>query len=340
MQPLRPVGIALVGCGRISHSHLHAIKSQPQFGRLIAVVDRDRALAREVAGRFGAAHATAELGDALAIDAVEAVCLCTPNDLHESQALQALSVGRHVLVEKPMAESESGAARMVDAADRTGLVLAAGHTFRHGNAVRYLQDHRSEYGKLRAIQISSCVHWDGPQAPWWKDRTPDEGLILSLLAPHALDFLQVAVDQREPVRVSVERARHQTVWAAEDEAMILLRYADDCLAFIHLSYNQARVVDRRTLHFERALLRIEDGDRLWVDDELVVPPMPAERGELHRMGARDLSHYFNRQFEEFARAVRGLEHRSVRPREAARTTALIHRILRAANGDLRSAGER
>jgi predicted dehydrogenase len=328
-----PVGIALVGCGRISTSHLRAIESQPQFGRLIAVVDSDLERAQEVAAAYGAAHAVAELRDVLQVDDVEAVCLCTPNEVHEEQALLALSAGRHVLVEKPMAESEAGAARMVEAADRSDLVLAAAHTFRHGEAVRYLQDHRADYGRLRAVQISMCVHWNGPQAPWWKDRTPEQGLILSLLAPHALDFLQVALGEWDPLRVSVESTRHQSGWSAEDEAMILLRYPNDCLAFVHLSYNQPWVLDRKTLHFERALVRIEDGDRLWVNDELRVGSAPTDEANLHRMGVRDHSHYFHRQLEEFARAVRGLENRSVRPRDAQRTTALMHRVLRAANAN-------
>jgi predicted dehydrogenase len=320
----------LVGCGRISASHLDAIQACPQFGRLVAVVDSDRVRACEVARRYGARFAFDNLESLFEIDDVEAVYLCTPNALHEAQGLRVLASGRHALVEKPMAESAAGAARMAEAAAISGLTLAAGHTFRHGDTVRYIQDHRGDFGELRAVQISTCVHWDGPQASWWRDRTPAQGLILSLLAPHALDFLQCVMGAQDPIRLTVEAARHQSAWRAEDEAMILLRYPHECMAFIHLSYNQRFVLDRKTLHFEKAMLRIEDGDYLWVDDRLVVQPSGPPNAGRHRMGGRDLGHYFRSQFVEFARAVRGKTHRSVLHHDAERLAQLTERVLQAA----------
>lgn len=326
----QPLGVALVGCGRISASHLDAIQASAEFGRLVAVVDNDLPRACEVARRYGVRLAFEKLDSLFDINEVEAVCICTPNALHEEQGLRVLAAGRHVLMEKPMAESAAGAARMAEAAEPSGLILAAGHTFRHGGAVRYIQDHRNQFGALRAVQISTCVHWDGPQAPWWRDRTPAQGLLLSLLAPHALDFLQCVMGAEDPIRLTVEAARHQSGWQAEDEAMILLRYPRQCMAFVHLSYNQRFVLDRKTLHFERAMLRIEDGDSLWVDDELTVGPPGTAYVDRHRMGGRDLGPYYRSQFVEFARAVRGETHRSVLHHDAHRLARLMERVLQAA----------
>lgn len=325
----RPVGVALVGCGRIAPLHLKAVARQGGFARLVAVVDPDPARAAEYAATYGAAHALTSLDAALALDAVEAVVLATPNALHAAQAAQALQAGRHVLVEKPFAETLADAERIAALADRIGLVLAAGHTFRHVEAVRALQDRMASLGRLRAVSITMCVFWDGPQAPWWASRTPAEGLILSLFAPHAIDFLQLAVGPVDPLRIHVEAARHQHGWQAEDEAMILLRYPGDVLATIHVSYNQRQTMNRKVLHFENATVRVENGDELWIDDQPVVVPAKAETQDTALFND-GITHYFETQLREFALAVRGLPNRSVLHAEALRQSRLNHAVIAAA----------
>ena len=296
------------------------------------MVDNDAERARQVGESFAAPHCLTSLEDALALDEVEAVVLCTPNELHASQVHAALSAGKHVLVEKPFAETLADAERNAALAEASGLVLAAGHTFRHVEAVRSLQDRMAQFGKLRAVSISMCVFWDGPQAPWWATRTKEEGLILSLFAPHALDFLHLVVGDVDPLRIHVEAARHQSGWQGEDEAMILMRYPGDVLASIHVSYNQTATMNRKVVHFEKATVRIENGDELWIDDQPVV--VPARTGEQGGPLLGDsVTHYFETQFREFALAVRGQPNRSVLHPMALRLTRLNCKIVELAAGE-------
>lgn len=322
----KPVGIALVGCGRISTPHLRAIVEQSGFGRLVAVADNDLQRAQDIGKLYGAAHAVQSLEEILQIDEVEAVILCTPNNLHASQVDMALSSGRHVLVEKPFSETVAEAEHNAALAAKDDLILTVGHTFRHVEAVRVLQDSLKKYGRLRAVIIEMCVFWDGPQAPWWADRTPEEGLVLSLFAPHAIDFLQMVTGDVDPLRIHVEAARHQSGWKAEDEAMILLRYPDDVLASIHVSYNQKSRVNRKTIQFEHASVRVENGDELWVDDVQIVAP-EQEKQAVGALLGEEIYHYFFAQFREFALAVRGCPSRSVRADEAVRQIRLNRAIL-------------
>src|ERR1035437_4006726 len=66
--------------------------------------------------------------------------MATPNGFHPPQTLLALGAGKHVLVEKPVALSESDAVEMAETADRFGLVLGAGFHLRHNAAIRALND--------------------------------------------------------------------------------------------------------------------------------------------------------------------------------------------------------
>jgi predicted dehydrogenase len=322
---LLPIGIAVIGCGRISGAHLAAVAALPKQVRLVAAVDADLAAARVAAKPLGAL-ALSSLEEALALPEVEAVLIATPNALHAQQCLAALRAGRHVLVEKPVAEAGEQAAGLAREAEARGLVLAAGHTFRHNAAVRHIVDNRERFGRLRALEVSSCVKWDGPQAPWWAERKPEEGLILSLFAPHALDFVQLVMGDDDPVRVHAEAARHQPGWQGEDEAMILMAYPGRRMASVHISYNQPSVLDRKVLHFDKGVLEIEHGEILSWNGEVLVTPPEGVLLDPRAMGGRTLGHYFSDQLAEFVRAVHGQPHRCPTGHDAARLIALIDRV--------------
>lgn len=323
--PSEPAGIVLVGCGRISGSHLRALAQLPQDYRLLATVDPDPARAEAAAAPFGASFFTS-LDQALAMPGVTCALLCTPNADRAAQAMVCLKAGTHVLVEKPLAETGREARALAQEAGRRGLVLGAGHTFRHCAPVNYLLDHRAGFGRLRAVEVSACVFWDGPQAPWWADRKPEEGLIVSLFAPHSLDFIQLAMGGDAPLRVHAEGARHQSGWQGEDEAMITLAYPGRRMASLHLSYNQLPIHDRKVLFFENGVMEIIDGETLrWNGEQRVVPP-PGMIADPGRMGGRDLSHYFSNQLTEFAKAMRGEPHRCPSGDEAALGIETLDRI--------------
>lgn len=324
-----PVGLLLVGCGRISGAHLAALDGLEGEIRLVATVDSDPAAAARAASPFGA-QAFTDLAQALALPQVDAVLIASPNALHGAQAAAALAAGKHVLVEKPLAETGTEARALAEQAARGGLVLAAGHTYRHNAAVSTLVDMMPQCGPLRAVEVSSCVFWDGPQAPWWAERTAEEGLILSLFAPHSLDFVQLVMAADDPLRVQAEAARWQSGWQGEDEAMILLGYPGRRMASIHISYNQRSVFDRKVLHFAGGVAEIEDGEVLKWNGEVLVFPPEGVLIDPRAMGGRKLGHFFRQQLREFAAAVRGEPHRCPTGHDAARLIDLIDRVKAAA----------
>lgn len=330
-----PIRTGIIGCGRISSSHAGAVRQLRGSFELTALADPDEDRRRDLARRHEVANTFATARDLCSSAEVDAVIICSPNEFHAEQAVLALAAGKHVLVEKPMADNASVARKMADAAHGAGRVLALGHTFRHCRAIRYVQDRLQDFGPLRAVEVSMCVKWEGPQTDWWAGRSMEEGLILSLFAPHALDFVQLVM-QDDFLRVHVEAARHQDGWRGEDEAMILLSYPGRRMASVHVSYNQDYVVDRKSLHFEDAFVLIEDNENVWVNDEPVVSAAQLE-GPVRTMGARDLTPYFVDQLKEFANAIRGRPHRCILADEGVRFTHLLDEVLRAAAATSRAA---
>src|SRR5689334_23382847 len=120
--------ICIVGYGMMGLWHTEALKGSGAV--LHTLVGRRADAARAFAESHGFRHASTSLDDALANAEIDAVILATPSEQHEEQAIQALSAGKHVLLEIPIAMSLAGAERVVAAAERSGRILAMSHPMR------------------------------------------------------------------------------------------------------------------------------------------------------------------------------------------------------------------
>ena len=103
--------LALVGCGAISQLHLPAVRKGAPRTEITAVVDTDAARAQAMAERTGARPLTS-LDAALAAGGFDAVDLMLPHHLHEEIAVRCFAAGKHVLLEKPMANDADACARI------------------------------------------------------------------------------------------------------------------------------------------------------------------------------------------------------------------------------------
>ena len=153
------VRIAVVGVGYLGRHHARILASLPG-AELTAVVDVNASRAQEVAAASGT-RPLVDFHDLLGH--VDAVTLAVPTELHREIALPFLAAGVHVLVEKPMARSLAEADDMIQAAARTGAILAVGQTERFNPAVaaarpvlsdpRFIEVHRLGTFPERSLDI-------------------------------------------------------------------------------------------------------------------------------------------------------------------------------------------
>ncbi|WP_118138618.1 Gfo/Idh/MocA family protein [Oceanicella sp. SM1341] len=106
------------------------------LARVEMIADRDPEALRRAAQRHPEARLTQDIAAMIADPAVDAVMIATPVHTHHELALAALMAAKHVLVEKPMADTAARAARLVEEAARRALVLQVDHTFIHTPAVQ------------------------------------------------------------------------------------------------------------------------------------------------------------------------------------------------------------
>ena len=121
--------IALAGAGAFGIKHLDALRLIEGV-EVVSLVGRLADKTEEVAQRYGIGHATTDLGESLARPDVDAVILCTPTQLHASQAIACLRAGKHVQVEIPLCDALRDGEAVVQAQRETGLVAMCGHTRR------------------------------------------------------------------------------------------------------------------------------------------------------------------------------------------------------------------
>src|SRR6185295_8789724 len=117
----------------------HARYAAAAGARIAAIVDPDLSAARRLARRFEGSAVFAGIEECLEGTAGAAVHVCSPTGAHASHAAAALSAGRHVLVEKPLAASAAQSERLLDDAGSRGLVLTAVHQFPFQRGARRLR---------------------------------------------------------------------------------------------------------------------------------------------------------------------------------------------------------
>ena len=124
-----PVRCGVVGLGRIGWCHHSEIIRKHGGFELTAVCDIEEERLREAKEATGCATYR-RLEDLLANKEVELVVVATQSIDHEPMAIKALKAGRHVLCEKPSAQSAKGIRRMIAASKKSGALLTMHHNYR------------------------------------------------------------------------------------------------------------------------------------------------------------------------------------------------------------------
>jgi predicted dehydrogenase len=123
-QSARPLRVAIVGAGLMGYWHSRTARHVGS--QVVAIVDTDPNRAKKLARTCQVATVVTQVSE-LHDSGLDAVHICSPALTHGSLAAQALDLGIHVLVEKPLAESADETRRLLGIAERNGLILCPVH---------------------------------------------------------------------------------------------------------------------------------------------------------------------------------------------------------------------
>ncbi len=197
----QPIGVAVVGAGYWGPNLVRNFASSPSY-RLAWVCDLDRARAAHAVGPYSSVGVTDDLGIVLADERVQALAIATPAGSHGEMAVAAMRAGKHVLIEKPLAATYEDGLRLVEEAERAGLVLMCDHTFCYTPAVSKIRElvHAGELGDIHffdSVRINLGLVQHDIDVLW--DLAPHDVSILESILPPGVEPLAVAAQAADPV---------------------------------------------------------------------------------------------------------------------------------------------
>ncbi|MDT5032263.1 MAG: UDP-N-acetyl-2-amino-2-deoxyglucuronate dehydrogenase [Actinoplanes sp.] len=230
--------IALVGAGVIGNHHGLVISQLADRVALSAVVDIDIERAQRLAAERGGV-AFESLAAALANAEIDIVAVCTPTGRHGEVAIEALSAGRHVVIEKPAEVTVARTDEIIEAQRKAGTVVAviSQHRFDPATETMLGAIDRGELGRLSS-GIASIDWWRGQSyydsGDWRGTWALDGGGALMNQGVHTVDLLVAALGRPVEVFAYTATLAHERI-EVEDIAVGVVRFSSGALGVLHAS---------------------------------------------------------------------------------------------------------
>jgi len=203
--------VGVVGVGHIGSNHARLYAEIPAAD-FTAVYDVDLARASAIAKKYGVAAAKSLEEFA---ELVDAASVSTPTSSHHQIALALLRRGKHLLIEKPIAENPQHATELAELAARNQLILQVGHVERFNPVLSALEARLTHPRFIEAHRLSS-----------YPNRSTDIGVVLDLMI-HDLEIILHLV--RSPVQ-NIDAVGVPVLSRGEDIANARIRFENGCVA--------------------------------------------------------------------------------------------------------------
>lgn len=272
------IGVGVVGYGYWGPNLVRNFANS-EVAQVVSVSDLDPAKLAASRRLYPGIATTSDFRDLLADGRIDAIAIATPVHSHYELALAALKAGKHVLVEKPLAQTSGQVLHLIDEAERRNLTLMVDHTFVYTPAVQKIRQLIADdtlgdiyyYNSVRAslglFQSDVNVIWD--------------------LAVHDISIIQHILDQ-EPIAVSATGTCH-VLGTPENMAHIALFFQNSCVAHISVNWLSPVKVRQTFVGGSRRMIvydDVEPTEKIKVYDRGITVNGSAENAHQLRIGYR------------------------------------------------------
>ncbi|MFI8633398.1 Gfo/Idh/MocA family protein [Microbacterium sp. NPDC077663] len=197
----RRLNVAVIGAGYWGPTLARTLRASRDWS-LGAICDLDIDRARRAADAVGGATVVPDLEAVLSDPQIDAIAIATPASTHHAIAMAALDAGKHVLVEKPLADTQQHGEEMVGRAAERGLVLMADHTSCYTPAVLKMRELIAG-GELGDILFIDSVRINfglvQPDVDVFWDLAPHDLSIMDFILPGGLQATSVSAHGSDPL---------------------------------------------------------------------------------------------------------------------------------------------
>lgn len=270
--------MGVIGCGRMGRVHAERLR---QTGRaeIVALCDADPAAAAGLQAALAPQAVVVPSAEELAARSdLDAVVVCSPTPLHEPQTAAALTAGKHVLCEKPLADSAAGLERLLRLAEQAGTCAVLAYQRRFWGTYRTLRREvqSGRWGAIRAVASHNTERWQQTISGTWRDDPlQNPGGFLGDAGSHKLDALCFVTDltPREVFARSQKLGSRVEIVVSVSAVMSDPRHSADAVPvtmdFVGCAEHQAEDL---TVHCEEADLMVRDW-RVWIARRNEVLPL-------------------------------------------------------------------
>ncbi|WP_035696341.1 Gfo/Idh/MocA family protein, partial [Glycomyces tenuis] len=203
MSETESLRVGMIGYAFMGAAHSHAWRTAPRFfdlplaPRMTAVAGRDPERVAAAAAKLGWDSAETDWRRLIERDDIDLIDICVPGDLHAEIAIAALEAGKHVLCEKPLANSVAEAERMTAAAEAAapGAVAMCGFSYRRTPALSLAKRlvESGALGRIRHVRAQYLQDWltdENAPLTWRLDKSKSGSGSLGDIGAHIIDAAQ------------------------------------------------------------------------------------------------------------------------------------------------------
>jgi predicted dehydrogenase len=272
------IGVAVIGYGYWGPNLVRNF-ANTEGARVLSVGDLDAKKLVSVRRRYPDVAVTTEFGELLNDSRIDAIAIATPVHTHYELALAALEAGKHVLIEKPLAQTSAQARQLIEEAADRDLVLMVDHTFLYTPAVQKIRQLISD-GTLGDI-----FYYNGVRASLGLFQ-PDVNVIWDL-AVHDLSIIQYIFEDK-PDAISATATSH-VPGNPENMAHITLFFRSSCIAQISVNWLSPVKIRQTLIGGSRKMIMYDDlepTEKIKVYDKGITVNSSAEAAHQLRIGYR------------------------------------------------------
>ena len=237
------INAAVIGVGSMGKNHVR-IYSEIEDVKLVAVSDINEE-AKKIAEKFSCKYYK-DYNEMLDKEDIDLVNIVVPTRLHCSIALDVIKHGKHVFVEKPIADTVENAEKIIKAADEKQVKLAVGHIERFNPAVRKLKEllEKNTIGKIWNLTIFR----KGP----FPSRVRDVGVVIDL-AVHDLDIMRYLLNSEiSRVYAETEKRIHTE---HEDFMNALMRFENGVVGILDTNWLTPVKIREININGEKGMIK-------------------------------------------------------------------------------------
>lgn len=235
---MKTIRTGVVGVGHMGANHAR-IYSELPGSQFTAVFDTNTEAAAATAKRFNC-KAAATLEEFASL--VDAATICTPTVTHHSVGKTLLAQGKHLLIEKPIAETPAQARELSELASSSGCILQVGHIERFNPVLHALEAQLNNPRFLEVTRLSP-----------YPNRSTDIGVVLDLMI-HDIEIILHLV--RSPI-VTLDAVGISVLGSGEDIANVRFRFENGCVANVTASRISQERVRKIRVFQENAYLSLD-----------------------------------------------------------------------------------